>query len=155
MAGDETGSDAGCVAGPQRDGAAHAARGRQDSACAQALSGVALRLDGSGFRIVVIGDAGETVVELGPYGEEEVIAVWRSLAATSGLPLLVERALGGYEAAYPQMGRLVIGAPLERRCRLAVLSGRRPRFLARRKPARLPRRPVVFREKEMVSGRGR
>ncbi|WP_375458759.1 DUF6101 family protein [uncultured Enterovirga sp.] len=115
-------------------------------------AGLALKLDGDAFRISVADAAGACLVELGPYDEDEVVAVWRSLAASSGLPLLVPGVDGALDQAYPQMGRLVLGPRVDRR-RLAVLSGRRPRFLVRRKPARLPRRPVIYREKEMAAGR--
>jgi hypothetical protein len=117
-------------------------------------AGVGLRLAGDAFKVVVADAAGSALVELGPYGEDEVVAIWRSLSASSGLPLLVERADGTWDQAYPQIGRLVLGQRIERR-RLAILSGRRPRFLVRRKPARLPRRPMVYREKEIATGRGR
>lgn len=117
-------------------------------------AGLALRLAEDRFRVVVADAEGATLLELGPYGEDDVVAIWRSLAAASGLPLLVEGVDGTLGPAYPQLGRLVIGSRVDRR-RLAILSGRRPRFLVRRKPARLPRRPVIYREKEIATGRGR
>lgn len=121
---------------------------------ARCPAGVGLKLAGDAFKVVVVDPAGSSLVELGPYGEDEVVAIWRSLSASSGLPLFVERADGGWDQAYPQIGRLVLGSRIERR-RLAILSGRRPRFLVRRKPARLPRRPIIYREKEIATGRGR
>lgn len=109
---------------------------------------------GDAFKVVVTDAAGSALLELGPFDEDEVVATWRSLSAASGLPLLVGREDGSWHQAYPQIGRLLVGQRIERR-RLGVLSGRRPRFLVRRKPARLPGRPVIHREKEIATGRGR
>lgn len=154
MAGIETGAPN--AAELDRDGAAAVPPGCAGRAVAGGTpAGFALRLDGEMLRIAVVGDAGTVLMELGPYPEEDVVAVWRSLAAASGLPMLMEQPEGGFAPAYPQLGRLAVGAVAERRRRLAVLSGRRPRFLARRKPGAMPRRPVIFREPELAGGRGR
>ena len=117
-------------------------------------TGIGLALSGDVFRVVILDASGSALIELGPYAEDEIVAIWRSLSASSGLPLVIEGADGAWDQAYGQIGRLVVGPRIERR-RLAVLSGRRPRFLVRRKPARLPRRPVIYREKEIATGRGR
>lgn len=117
-------------------------------------AGLGLTLEGDAFKVIVTDAAGAALLELGPFGEDEVVATWRSLSGASGLPLLVAREDGRWHEAYPQIGRLLVGQRIERR-RLAVLSGRRPRFLVRRKPARLPGRPVIHREKEIATGRGR
>ena len=89
---------------------------------------------------------------LGRYADEEVIAIWRRMAAVSGLPLLLPGPDGSLQQPYPQIGRLLVGSRTDRR-RLAVLSGRRPRFLAKRRAASLPRRPRIHREVEIVGGR--
>lgn len=116
--------------------------------------GLSLTFEDGTFRIHAVDAAGAALVSLGPYAEEDVVAVWRSLAAASGLPLLVRGPDGELDRPYPQIGRLVLGRSSDPR-RLAVLSGRRPRFLVRRKAARLPRRPLVHREEELARGRGR
>ena len=116
-------------------------------------TGIALvHSGGEEFRLEVIDEAGAAIVSLGTFLDDEVIAIWRSMAASSGLPLLVAGPDGQLGQPYPQLGKLVLGTRLER-SRLAVLSGRRPRFLVKRKAARLPRRPLVHREREIVRGR--
>ncbi len=115
-------------------------------------AGLALRFDGASFHIVIGDESGATALTLGPYDDGEVVAIWRSLAAASGLPLLVSGPTGALEQPYRQLGRILLGPRSDPR-RLAVLSGRRPRFLVRRKTARLPGRPLVYREREIASGR--
>lgn len=117
--------------------------------------GLALRLaPGQGdemFEVAVLDRGGGTLLALGPFDENEVVATWRSLGATSGLPLVIERQDGSREMPYPQIGRLQLGEIRIRR-RHGLLNGRRPRFLVRRKTGRLPLRPSVFREREMFGG---
>ena len=112
--------------------------------------GVTLTFNECDFSIVVRTDRGGALT-LGPYGEEDVIAAWRSLAEASGLPLLVEDAEGRLHQPYRQLGRLIIGEVSDGR-HLKVLAGRRPRFLVRRKAARLPLRPLIHRERELATG---
>jgi len=64
-------------------------------------------------------------------------------APLDGLPLLFETADGVVSEPYPQLGRLALG-PIRLRRRHALLNGRRPRFLARRKTGRLADRPVIL-----------
>lgn len=104
------------------------------------------------FAILVLDTAGATLLSLGAFPGEDVVAVWRSLGASSGLPLLMEREDGSREAAYDQVGRVQLGAVRIRRGH-GLLSGRRPRFLVRRKTGRLPVAPQVFREDEIFAGR--
>ena len=120
---------------------------------AAAPAGLALAFADGVFRITITDAAGRPLGTLGPFAEDEVVAVWRRVAAASGLPLLVAGPDGSLEPAYPQVGRLRLGAERDTR-RLAVLSGRRPRFLVRRKASRLPRRPLVHQESEIAAGRG-
>jgi hypothetical protein len=101
------------------------------------------------FQVVVVGEKGATLLVLGPFPGDEAIAIWRSLAATSGLPLVIEGRDGRLHVPYEQIGRMPLG-PIRIRRRFAVLSGRRPRFLVRRKAGRLPRRPLVYRERELA-----
>ena len=78
------------------------------------------------------------------------MAVWRALGAASGLPLMIEPVNGRVRPLYPQVGPLLLG-PVRIRRRHGLLNGRRPRFLVRRKTARLPPRPLVHREREMFA----
>lgn len=115
-------------------------------------AGLVLAHAGGEFRISVADDRGGVVTTLGPYAEEEVIAIWRRLAASSGLPLLFVTHDGSLRQLYPQIGRLRLGNMRDGK-RLVVLSGRRPRFLVRRKAARLPVRPHVVTGRELARGR--
>jgi Family of unknown function (DUF6101) len=117
-------------------------------------AGVALRLEGAGdtesFAIAIVDLHGVTLIPLGRFAEEDVVAEWRALGASSGLPLLIERADGSFDLPYPQIGRVRLGEFRIRR-RHGLLNGRRPRFLTRRKTGRLPLRPAVHREREITS----
>ncbi|HZH51521.1 MAG TPA: DUF6101 family protein [Microvirga sp.] len=115
---------------------------------------VALQADPNGkdFRIVILSGT-EALLHLGPYAEEDVVAEWRALAAAAGLPLTVRLPNGSVVALCRQVGRLPVG-PVWPRSRHKLLTSRRPRFLTRRKTGRFPSRPLVFREPEIVSGRG-
>jgi hypothetical protein len=114
-------------------------------------TGVALRLDeqtpDEDFEIALVGDVGETLMVLGRFGEDDVVAVWRELGAATGFPLITQSEDGALQHPYPQVGRVQLG-----RIRIRRRHGlrRRPRFLVRRKTARLPRRPVVHREREII-----
>lgn len=119
-------------------------------------AGIALRLDpaqpdGTAFDIVVVDPEGRALLPLGPFPEEDVVAIWRSLGASSGLPLMVLSADGVLRKPYPQIGRVQLGAIRIRR-RHGLLNDRRPRFLVRRKTGRLPLRPRVHQERE-IAGR--
>jgi hypothetical protein len=117
---------------------------------------VALRLHGEEggnerFAVDVTDAYGETLLSLGMFSDEDVVAAWRRAGAASGLPLLVERADGGFATVFPQIGRVQLGQICIRR-RHGLLNGRRPRFLTRRKTGRLPVRPAVHREHEIIAG---
>lgn len=117
-------------------------------------AGLVLRLSPDGgdasAEIAVVDAGGETLLRLGPFGDEDVIAVWRALGAASGLPLMMADESGRLQNLYAQVGRLHLG-PIRIRRRHGLLNGRRPRFLVRRKTTRLPQRPLVFREREMFA----
>lgn len=119
------------------------------------LAGVVLDLarDVDDLRIVIVDRDGEPAYSFGPFAEEDVIAVWRSLAGATGLTPMMRAWNGRTEPLACQLGRLRLGQAQDRR-RLGVLSRRRPRFLVRRKSARLPPRPLIFREREIAGGRG-
>jgi hypothetical protein len=103
------------------------------------------------FRIAVADREGRTLIDLGPFGDEDAVAIWRSLAASSGLPLVMVGLDGQVHQPVQQIGRIQLGAIRIRRA-MALLAGRRPRFLVRRKTARLPRRPLVYSEREIARG---
>ena len=119
-------------------------------------AGVALRLDeraggDDDFELALIDDLGGTLLVFGQFGEDEVVAVWRELGAATGFPLITQSEDGGVQHPYPQVGRVQLG-----RIRIRRRHGlrRRPRFPTRRKTARMPRRPFVYREPEII-GDGR
>ena len=116
-------------------------------------SALVLRPDGDMARIDVTDREGRILVGLGPFEEHEVVAIWRGLAKSSGLPLAIAGPDGQLGFPWPQIGPLQLGPALARR-RMPILNGRRPRFLVRRKAARLSRRPLVYREPEIAAGRG-
>lgn len=91
------------------------------------------RLNGTDrlFEIGLSAGSGRTVV-IAVLDEDEAVATWRSVSAATGLPMLIEAPDGTVSAPAPQLGRLALGPIRHRRC-LAVLKGRRPRFLRRRK----------------------
>ncbi len=125
------------------------------------LAGLAMRIaergddepaGGPAFEIAAIARTGEIATVLGRFDEEEIVAVWRRLGQESGLPLMIQNPDGSLVAPYPQIGPLALGDVRQRR-RHGLLSGRRPRFLTRRKTGRPAARPLVFREREIVAGR--
>jgi hypothetical protein len=117
--------------------------------------GVALRLAGDDGEAdtrcqlaLTAGDGRSVTVAV--FDEDEAVAAWRSFGRTSGLPLLLETEDGSVSEPYPQLGRVALG-PVRIRRRYALLAGRRPRFLTRRKTGRLAERPVMV-SGEILSG---
>jgi uncharacterized protein DUF6101 len=100
------------------------------------------------FELVLVHADAQRNLSVGVFEAEEIVAVWRAFGLASGLPLVLERDDGTLERPYPQVGRLQLG-PIRIRRRYALLAGRRPRFLARRKTTRLPDRPTVWRGHEI------
>ncbi len=115
-------------------------------------SRIVLRL-GPDPRILLEGRNGRTLLTFGPFAEEDVIALWRELGEASGLPLAIEPPGDAPETSCPDIGRMKLGRLHDRR-HLVVLTGRRPRFLTRRKSARWSGRPIIHREREIAAGRG-
>ncbi len=120
-------------------------------------AGLALRLDerapdDNDFEIALVDDVGETLMVLGRFDEDEVVAVWRDLGARTGFPLVTQCEDGAVQHPFPQVGRVRLGRVRIRRGH-GLLSGRRPRFLVRRKTTRLPRRPTIYREREIIGSR--
>jgi hypothetical protein len=110
--------------------------------------GIALRLAGAviadddRFQLALTAGDGRSVV-VAVLDQDDAIAVWRDAGRASGLPLLLETSDGAITEPYPQIGRLALG-PTRIRRRHALLAGRRPRFLTRRKTGRLAERPIVI-----------
>lgn len=124
------------------------------------LAGVALAFsedesDRSGenrFELLLVDAAGGVVSRLGPFCEEEVVALWRDVAAKSGLVRMIVKEDGDLAPVSRQLGPVALGLTRTRR-RHGLLSGRRPRFLVRRKTGSLPVRPLIHRgENEIVCG---
>lgn len=104
------------------------------------------------FALLIVDAAGATLSQLGPFLEEDVVAVWRDVAAKSGLPRMIVREDGELAAVSRQLGPVALGTTRFRR-RHAFLNNRRPRFLVRRKTGQLPVRPLIHRgESEIISG---
>ncbi|MFK5598905.1 DUF6101 family protein [Methylobacterium sp. HMF5984] len=103
------------------------------------------------FNLCLVDAAGAVVARLGPFCEEEVVAIWRELAARTGLPRMIVREDGVLATVSAQVGRLMLGKTRIRR-RHGSLGDRRPRFLVRRKTGRLPVRPQIHRgENEIIA----
>ncbi|TNC10261.1 hypothetical protein FF100_23550 [Methylobacterium terricola] len=128
---------------------------------ASAAGSLALCLDGDAsdaagedrFAVMVLDRSGDPLMSLGLYGDDEVVAVWRRLGAETGLPMVVIQEDGAVAPMGQQVGRLKLGAIRIRR-RHGLLAHRRPRFLTRRKTARLPLRPLVYRDEALMTDGG-
>lgn len=103
------------------------------------------------FALLLVDAGGAVLSRLGPFCEEEVVAVWRDLSARTGLPRMIVREDGVLATVGLQVGRLMLGKTRIRR-RHGSLGDRRPRFLVRRKTGRLPVRPQIHRgENEIIA----
>lgn len=104
------------------------------------------------FNLLLVDASGEVLARLGPFCEDEVVALWRDVAAKSGLTRMIVKEDGGLAPVTRQLGPVALGLTRTRR-RHGLLSGRRPRFLVRRKTGTLPVRPLIHRgENEIVCG---
>ncbi len=103
------------------------------------------------FSLILVDAVGEELHRLGCFDEDDVVAIWRDIAARAGLVRMIVREDGVLVPVTEQIGRLILGRVRIRR-RHAGLGGRRPRFLARRKTGRLPARPQIYRgENEIIA----
>jgi hypothetical protein len=103
------------------------------------------------FSLILVDADGDVLQRLGSFEEDDVVAVWRDIAARAGLVRMIVREDGLLVPVSQQIGRLILGQVRIRR-RHAGLGRRRPRFLARRKTGRLPARPQIFRgESEIIA----
>lgn len=120
-------------------------------AAGRPAAGIAMRLDPECdvFHLILLDAANGALLALGPFGEDEVVAEWRALAAATGLELKIQLPNGAILSPYPQIGRVFLG-PLRQRRRHGLLARRRPRFLTRRKVGSVPLRPPVHREDELA-----
>jgi Family of unknown function (DUF6101) len=114
-------------------------------------SGVSLRLaNGSGTGSLLHSDLMELSlvmtdgrsVRIATVEGDEAVAVWRAASSATGLPMMIETADGAVQAPFPQIGRLALGPIRIRRSHGATVS-RRPRFLRRRKTAKLADLPKI------------
>lgn len=103
------------------------------------------------FDLILVDAAGAELHRLGSFTEEDVVAVWRDVAARAGLVRMIVREDGVLAPVARQLGRVLLGRTRMRR-RHAGLGSRRPRFLVRRKTGRLPARPQIHRgESEIIA----
>ncbi len=102
------------------------------------------------FEIAAIDTRGSCAFSLGHFREEEVVAIWRKLGASSGLALMLQNPDGSLLEPYPQMGGVALGT-IHLRRRHGLLRHRRPRFLTRRKVGQPSARPLVFRENDITA----
>lgn len=91
------------------------------------------------FALLLVDTDGVVLGHLGPYPEEDVIAVWRDVASRSGLVRMIVHDDGALIAISRQIGRLALGITHTRRH--SVLDGRRPRFLTQRQSGTYTLRP--------------
>ena len=131
--------------------------GRTPGACRAAGLALAYAVEdaeitGSDRFSLIVGDAeGDELHRLGSFDEDDVVAVWRDIAARAGLVRMIVREDGALVPVSQQIGRLILGQVRIRR-RHAGLGRRRPRFLTRRKTGRLPARPLIHRgENEIIA----
>ena len=108
----------------------------------------------AGLCEIVIGTEAEPdLAVIGPFGEDDAIAIWRDVAARGGYLPGLQAEDGALHWPFDQIGRLQLGGARPRR-RARSVGTRRPRFLVRRKAGCMPRRPLVYRESEIAGGRG-
>ncbi|MBV9111363.1 MAG: hypothetical protein JOY67_00925 [Hyphomicrobiales bacterium] len=89
-----------------------------------------------GYAIVLAAKCGhEDIVLARDLDKDEVVARWRGLAGSLGLPPLLCHANGETEFLHKQLGAVALGRHAARR-RRRLAPHRRPRFLMRRKAGR-------------------
>ena len=124
-----------------------------------AYQGIAVALldpdgDDDGVAVVLIhADAGLSVTLYSAPHIDDVVAEWRRWSSELGLPMLVTEPEGTLRAAYPMIGRLVVGTSLKRRNRRGVLKHRRPAVFRRRGAGRPVTNAAVHRGEREMFGR--
>lgn len=122
------------------------------------FSGVALRaapgLEPDADRIEVVlahRDRGFDVPLYDCAPDGDGLAAWRGWSRALNLPLLIEDLDGRRVTTTERLGAVEVGRPRPRR-RHSLLAGRRPRFLTRRRPAKLaPDAKVARGEREIIA----
>jgi len=124
----------------------------------RAYQGLAVALldpegDDDGVAVVLIhADPGLSVTLYSASHIDDVVAEWRRWSSDLGLPMLVTEPEGTLRAAYPMIGRLVVGASVRRRRRRGALKHRRPAVFLRRGAGRPVANAAVHRgEREMFA----
>ncbi len=127
-------------------------QGAKPAGVALAFAGDESEMSGEDrFKLALVDAEGRVFDQLGPFCEEEVVAVWRDIAQRAGLARMIVREDGVLCPVSQQLGRLALGKTRMRR-RHGSLCDRRPRFLVRRKTGRLPARPLIHRgENEIIA----
>lgn len=124
-----------------------------------AYQGIAVALldpsgDDEGVAIVLIhADPALSVTLYSAPHIDDVVAEWRRWSSDLGLPMLVTEPEGTLRAAYPMLGRLVVGASLVRRRRRGALKHRRPAVFLRRGAGRPVANAAVHRGEREMFGR--
>jgi hypothetical protein len=123
------------------------------AACAAGLSsstakpyGVAIKACDGGRFVLLVVHAARPHELVGVFSSEDIIAAWQAYGAKANLPLLIHNG-SGFELLHDKIGAVRLGTITIRR-RHGLLAGRRPRFLVRRKPSRMPERPVIWRRRD-------
>lgn len=120
------------------------------SLAVSAYRGVALCLQPSGsYQVRLVHRDNDLCVALDEAAtDHDIIADWRLWARVLGLPALVERALGSYEAAEGSVVAIAVEASSRRKRALK----RRPRFLVRRTGGDISRMGQVYcDEREIIA----
>jgi Family of unknown function (DUF6101) len=124
-----------------------------------AFRGVVIRLnqkdDAPPSAIDVVLEHGDPALSLPLFSSEttdEIVAEWQAWGRVLGLPLLVAERDGSLREPFARVGALRVEAPTWRRRRRCMIASRRPSIRLRRRAARLPNSPVVYRgEREIVA----
>lgn len=104
------------------------------------------------FAVLVVDAAGAELARLGPFMDDDVVAIWRDCSARAGLSRMIVKEDGALATVSRQIGRVALGTTRTRR-RHGLLNHRRPRFLVRRKTGTLPVRPMIHRGENEIGGR--
>lgn len=116
--------------------------------------GVAMRSTESGALTLTLEHRDPNLsVELHATRDDDLLADWHLWGRVLGLPLLVSDFAGNLVPAFATLGPVRLGRPGSRRRRRSTLPQRRPRFLQRRRTAKLSAAPTRYREREIIARR--
>ncbi len=83
---------------------------------------------------------------------DEIVVEWQSWSRVLGLPLLIAESDGTLHELFARMGAVRIEAPTWRRRRRSAVARRRPSIRLRRRAAKLPPAPAMYRgEREIIA----